>query len=100
MTADEVRRALKALLHPIAPEADLDALDPSANLREELDIDSMDFLKFTIRIQEGLGVEVPEADYGRLSTLDGCVDYVAESTARIAAGKTNSASGRSPPGMG
>jgi acyl carrier protein len=69
---DAVRRALAAL----APEADLDALPPDARLRDELDLDSMDFLNFVVGLHEALGVEIPEADYGKLATLAGCVAYL------------------------
>jgi acyl carrier protein len=69
---DVVRRALAA----VAPEADLDALPPGASVRDELDLDSMDFLNFVVRLHEALGVDVPEADYGKLATLAGCVAYL------------------------
>jgi acyl carrier protein len=51
---------------------------PGADLREELDIDSMDFLRAVVQIDERLGVAVPEADYPLIRTLDGCVAYLAE----------------------
>lgn len=63
-------------LAAVAPEADLDALPPDAGLRDELDLDSMDFLSFVIALHKALGVEIPEADYGKLTTLAGCVAYL------------------------
>jgi len=69
---DVVRRALAA----VAPEADLDALAPGASLRDELDLDSMDFLSFVTFLHKALGVEIPEADYGKLATLAGCMAYL------------------------
>jgi acyl carrier protein len=46
-------------------------------LREQLDIDSIDFLNFVVGLDEVLHVSVPEGEYGALATLDGCVDYLA-----------------------
>jgi acyl carrier protein len=77
VTRDEVRAAALAALGEIAPEADLARLAPDAELRDVLDLDSMDFLGFVQRLAEATGVEAPEADYGRLATLAGCVDYFA-----------------------
>ncbi len=74
---ESIRTALLGLLGGIAPEADLSALRSDADLRDELDIDSMDFLRFVVGIQERLGVAIPEADYPRVRTLDGCAAYVA-----------------------
>lgn len=62
----------------IAPEADLSSLDRRADLREALDIDSMDLLNLLIALHERLGVEIPERDVGRLATLDGAAAYLAE----------------------
>jgi acyl carrier protein len=59
MTEAELR---KSVLGNIAPEADLGALPPDRDLRESLDIDSMDFLNFVISLHEKLGVDIPEAD--------------------------------------
>ncbi|MCA9956928.1 MAG: hypothetical protein KC434_19495, partial [Anaerolineales bacterium] len=60
----------------IAPEADFDTLDPNVNLQETLDIDSFDFLNFLIGLNEELGVEIPEADYGKLVSLNDIVNYL------------------------
>ena len=59
-----------------APEADLATLAPGKDFREELDIESMDFLKFVIALHEKLGIDIPEAGYPRLVTLDGAVAYL------------------------
>lgn len=76
MTKDEIKATIVRLLGNIAPEADLTQLKPDANIRDELDIDSMDFLNFAIAVHEALHVEVPEADYPALATVDGCVAYL------------------------
>ena len=78
MTRDEHRRTVLGILAAIAPEVDLAAVRGDVDLREELDIDSMDFLRFVVQLDEKLGVSVPEADYPRIRTLDGCLAYLAE----------------------
>jgi acyl carrier protein len=65
-------------LGEVAPEADLTHLRSDSPLRDQLDIDSMDFLTFVIGLDRSLGVAVPESEYDRLATLDGCVDYFAD----------------------
>jgi acyl carrier protein len=77
VTPDEIRSTLLEVLGEIAPEADLAGLDPREDLREQIDIDSMDVLNFAIGVHERTGVEIPEADYPKLATLDSCVAYVA-----------------------
>jgi len=77
VTRDELRAVALRVLGGIAPEADLAALDPGADLREWLDLDSMDFLNFLVGLHEATGIDVPESDYARLSTLEACVAYLA-----------------------
>ncbi len=77
MSPEEIRIAVVAALCGIAPETDPAAIDPDQPLREQLDLDSMDFLNFVIRVHQRLGVEIPEADYPRLATLAGAVAYLA-----------------------
>jgi acyl carrier protein len=72
----DIRSVLQEELHNIAPEIDLAAVEPSADLREALDIDSMDFLNFITAIHHRLGVEIPELDYAKLNTLDGAIKYL------------------------
>lgn len=71
-----LRGAVATALLGIAPEADLDHIDPAASLREQLDLDSFDFLKLLITLQETVGVDIPEADYGRVDSLDALVAYL------------------------
>jgi acyl carrier protein len=77
VTAGEIRRTVIAALTEVAPEVEPDSIRADVDLREQLDIDSMDFLNFVIALHERLGVDVPERDYPQLATLDGCVDYLA-----------------------
>ena len=72
-----IRAAIFESLSDVAPETDPASLDPSASLRDELDIDSMDFLNFVTGLHERLGVDVPEADYPKLDSVEGAVAYLA-----------------------
>ena len=74
----DIDATVRALLGDLAPEADLDKLDPAADFRKALDIDSFAFLQFIVGLHDRLGVEVPETDYVRLRTLAGCRAYLAE----------------------
>jgi acyl carrier protein len=80
VTADEIRDAIFRALRGIAPEVDPTEIDPAADLREEVDLDSMDFLNLILRVDKELGVEIPESDYPRLATLDGWVAYLQQRT--------------------
>ena len=76
MTQAQIKEVMLRVLGRIAPEADLGTLDPDANLREALDIDSFDHLNFLIGLDEELGVSIPEADYSQLTTLAGIMRYL------------------------
>ena len=78
----DIREAVVRALRQVAPEVDPATLRPDVSLREQVDLDSMDFLNFVIGLAQSLGVEVPEADYPKLATLDGCVTYLASRGAR------------------
>ncbi len=81
MTPDEIRAAVLDTLAGIAPEAATAPLDARRSLREQLDIDSVDFLNFLTSLHQRLGVDVPEADYAQLQTLDDSVAYLARKLA-------------------
>ena len=85
MTADDLRDLVLDALTTIAPEADPATLDPSEDLREELDLDSMDELNLITALCERLGIDIPEGDYPQLRTLDGAVDYLARRTSAATA---------------
>ena len=72
----EIRDTVIRMLQRIAPEADPASLAPEVEFRDQLDIDSFDFLTFVIGLHEALGVEIPEADYPAMMTLDGAVAYL------------------------
>jgi acyl carrier protein len=77
MTETQLKATILQVLGHIAPEADLAALAPNANVREALDIDSFDHLNFLVGLNDALGVEIPEADYGQLTTLADILTYLA-----------------------
>lgn len=76
MTEAEIRATVLRVLGEIAPEADLTRLDPDGNLRDQLDLDSMDVLNVAIGLHEALHVDIPETDYPKLATLNGAVAYL------------------------
>lgn len=76
MTREQLSATILEALGEIAPEAVSSEIDPRLNLREQLDLDSMDFLNFVIALHKKLGVSIPETDYSRLATLDGAIDYL------------------------
>jgi acyl carrier protein len=75
-TAEDLKATVFSVLAEIAPEADAASVDPTENLREQLDLDSMDFLNFVIGLHKRLGVEIPESDYSRLASIDGALEYL------------------------
>jgi acyl carrier protein len=77
MTPDEARTVVADVLGRIAPEVELADVDPTEDLREEIDLDSLDFLNLVEGIKERTGVDVPEDDYPQVRSLDGLVTYVA-----------------------
>ncbi len=76
MTETELRERLLAILGGIAPEARELDLDPEQSFRDQIDIDSMDFLNFVTAVHKQLGVPIPELDYPRLASLNGAVHYL------------------------
>ena len=76
MNAAEVRAGVLAELRHIAPELEEAGLAPGKPLREQVDLDSMDWLNFIVALHERFKVEIPESDYARLGTLEETVDYL------------------------
>jgi acyl carrier protein len=75
-TESEITDAVFTALRRVAPDVDPTTLQPTENIRETLEIDSYDFLQFLIALDKQLGVEVPEADYGKLQTLADVTAYL------------------------
>ena len=76
MNSAEIRNRVVEALRAIAPESDPAALPDDARFRDELDIDSMDFLNFLVAVNAALHVDIPEADYPKVQTLGGAVGYL------------------------
>lgn len=80
MTPSEIRQSVLQALSEIAPEADPATVRTDLGLRDQLDIDSMDSLNFLIAVHEQLQVDIPEADWARLQTIDELVEYIGART--------------------
>ncbi|MCA9552429.1 MAG: acyl carrier protein [Myxococcales bacterium] len=76
MSENEVRKLILDIIHDIAPDEDLSDVKSDVRLRDQLDLDSMDFLDIVMELRKRHQIEVPEEDYMELSTLDGCVAYL------------------------
>ena len=76
MTEDQVKQIVVDIIDEIAPDEDTSDLKPEVNLRDQLDLDSMDFLDIVMELRKQHGIEVPEADYPQLASLDSCAAYL------------------------
>ncbi|HET7005956.1 MAG TPA: acyl carrier protein [Candidatus Binatia bacterium] len=83
MTDGEIREVVREALSNVAPEVDFNAIDAGKDLRDQIDIDSVDFLNFVIGLHKQLNIEIPDADVAKLTTLNGCVNYLLAKTARL-----------------
>ena len=77
MTSEEIRAVVFAALRSVAPEIDPGTIRADLPLRDQADLDSIDFLNFLMAVHTASGVDVPETAYDQVATLDGCVAYVA-----------------------
>ena len=77
MTREAIREAVLQALASVAPEVDVHAISLDRPLRDQVDLDSMDFLNVVIALHGSLGVDVPETDYDKFTSLRGAVDYLA-----------------------
>lgn len=72
---------LRACIAEIAPETDVQALDPARALRRQVDLDSADWLNFLVAVHDKTGVDIPDAQAARLATLDQIADFVVQRSA-------------------
>ena len=77
MTREELAKRILDLLTGIAPDVEASSVIPGIDFRDQFDFDSMDTLNFAIALHMELGVEVPEADYAQLASLEKCLAYLA-----------------------
>lgn len=76
MTGEEVREAVLSILSDIAPDEDVSSLRDDEKLRDQIDLDSMDFLDIVMELRKRFNIEVPEKDYEHLATMSSCVTYL------------------------
>jgi len=76
MSQEQLTSLVRTILHTVAPEADLDHLDPHVSYRDQFAFDSVDYLQFVLALEQALHLTIAEADYPQLSTLHGCVAYL------------------------
>ena len=76
MTRDAVRQAIIDILGDIAPDEDMSALKDDVALREQMDLDSMDFLDIVMELRKRFNIEVPESDYQELVSMASCIQYL------------------------
>ena len=76
MDEQTLKRSILEILVSIAPEVEPDEIRPTRTLRSQVDLDSMDWLNFLVALHEQLKVEIPEADYQKLVTLDDLMRYL------------------------
>lgn len=85
MSEQEIRAVVLRALGNVAPEVDFTAVAPDVPLRRQVDIDSVDYLRVLVELNEALHVEIPETDYARIATIDALVAYLA---GKVGAGAT------------
>ncbi len=76
MTEEQVKQIVIDIINEIAPDEDTSNLKSEANLRDQMDLDSMDFLDIVMELRKQHGIEVPEEDYPKLASLGSCADYL------------------------
>jgi acyl carrier protein len=76
MTKEEIAQVIKDIIGEILPDEDLTALEPDKPLRDQLELDSMDFLDLIMELRKRYKIEVPESDYPQLVSLNSTVEYL------------------------
>jgi acyl carrier protein len=76
MKAQDIRAMILEVIHQIVPDEDLSNLKGDVRIRDQIEMDSMDFLDIMMELRKRYGIKVPEEDYMKLSTLDGSVNYL------------------------
>lgn len=77
MSPEPLRRLILTVIGEVAPDADLENINPDRSFHDQFEIDSVDYLNIMMTLEARLGVTIPEADYPKLSSLEGCVRYLA-----------------------
>lgn len=77
MDKQQISKAVLRILGEIAPDAELGAVRPRVSFHDQFEIDSIDYLRLMLALEKAFQVAIPDGDYPKLSTLEGCVDYLA-----------------------
>ena len=85
MTKEDCKKIVLEIIADIAPDEDLSNVKPEVRLRDQLQLDSMDFLDIVMELRKRHGIEVPEADYQQLASLDSCAEYLTPKFLALAA---------------
>ena len=83
MTREEIRDVILEIIQDIDEDAELETLKSDQALRDQLDLDSMDFLDIVMELRKRYKIQIPESDYEQLATLDSCVNYLEPSLQQI-----------------
>jgi len=86
MTKVELKRDILETLAEAAPGSDVSAIDPTISFRDQVEIDSIDFMNFVLLLEKRIGIKVPEIDYPKLSSLNGCLSYFKSANADSSGG--------------
>ena len=81
MNDEQISQAIVDIIREIAPDEEFETLDPKVRLREQLDLDSMDFLDIVMELRKKYSVQVPDTDYEHLASLASCVEYLRDKMA-------------------
>lgn len=84
MIAKEIENLVLLIISQIAPEANLENLNPGVRFRDQFNFDSVDFVNFIMHIQKNFQSKIPETDYPQLTTLNGCINYLGEKSSSAA----------------
>lgn len=76
MNPEEIRQVLLEILARIVPDEDLSTLQNDVPFREQIELDSMDFLDIVMELRKQYRIQIPEADYAHLNTMGGAVNYL------------------------
>ena len=85
MTKEECKQVVLDIIAEIAPDEDFNDIKPDVRLRDQLDLDSMDFLDIVMGLRNQYGIEVPEDEYSQLASLDSCAEYLTPKFAAVKA---------------
>jgi acyl carrier protein len=83
MAPEEIRQVIIEILEDIAPDEDLGTLDDNVAFREQLELDSMDFLDIVMELRKRYRVQIPEEEYGKLASMDSTVTYLTPKMAEV-----------------